>query len=202
VPGSAYSWGFSTGYLWIMSTLTSLWTLGMMVLWLDSLRFGVLWRSGRHVGDYRHVLDIAHILQERLGPNTCMYSNQELGREVKKLGPVGFHVETDARNRGHIGLAEQPGGCSYAQVTGVEFGCKRRLQTKALTWPLQNNAESEYESATAQPVTRVYPSWDSSERLKPSRPVSLVSQTSTTLSRYPSLYGSSIFEDSSNARNR
>lgn len=150
-------------------------------MWLDSLRFGVLRRLGRHPGDYRHVLDIAHVLQEKLGQDTCMYSNQELTARVGKIGFVGFDVLADGDDRGHIGWAEKPSGCSHTHLAGVELGCKTGLGRKSATWPLEN--DSNIEQRTGQPSISSAALWELSRR--PS--TSSVASGTTSISRYPSL---------------
>lgn len=137
VPGTQYTWGFSPGYLWITATISSIWVLGMFALWSDSLHNGILWRSGRALGDYRNILDIAQVLHERLGPDTCAHSNAEIEREAGTIAPVGFEIVTDGI-QGHIRLSESPGGCEVLQDKEVEiqFGSRARLQRKAATWPL------------------------------------------------------------------
>lgn len=44
----------------------------------------------------------------KLGPDTCIYSSQELAHRVGDRGHVGFHVTMDKHERGHISFREQP----------------------------------------------------------------------------------------------
>ena len=87
------------------------------------------------MGDYRNILDIAQVLQDKLGPDTCGHSNAEIEKRVKRLEPVGFEVMTDGE-RGHIQLSQRPGGCNALRNGNIEFGCRSRLQQRATTWPL------------------------------------------------------------------
>lgn len=133
VPGTLYSWGFSPGYLWITSAVSSVWALGMFAIWCDSLHNGSLWKSGRALGDFRNILDIARVLDKHLGSDTCAYDNTEIARRVDAIPPVGFEVVSDGTN-GYIGLSESPGGSSalLEETPGVHFGCRSRVSEPSL----------------------------------------------------------------------
>jgi hypothetical protein len=92
VPSNTYQWGFSSNFVLVVLSVTAVWCWGMFGLWFDAQKNGLLWRSGRRSGLYRDILDVSNALQEALGPDTCVYGNPELTKEVEKMRFVGFEA--------------------------------------------------------------------------------------------------------------
>ncbi|KIW96860.1 uncharacterized protein Z519_02251 [Cladophialophora bantiana CBS 173.52] len=139
VPSSTYQWGLSSGYLWIVCTLTSLWIAGMFAVWMDSFRNGTLWRSGRGFGRYRNIVDIAEHLQSHFGPDLCAYTHEELEGKIDRLDPVGIEVLADGEFA-HIRLSQNPGGKHLLSTLGLHYGGIERLNNRKVsaTWPLRS----------------------------------------------------------------
>ncbi|KIX93635.1 uncharacterized protein Z520_10541 [Fonsecaea multimorphosa CBS 102226] len=137
VPSSTYQWGLSSGYLWIVCFVTSLWVAGMFAVWIDSFRNGVLWRSGRGFGRYRNIIDIAEHLHSNFGYDLCAYTHEELEKKVDRLEPVGVEVLADGE-WAHIRLGRNPGGKHLLSTPGLQYGDIGRLRSRhvSATWPL------------------------------------------------------------------
>ena len=127
VPQQVYSWGISSGYCWILSTLMGWWLIGICAVWFDTMRFGYLWHTGRGFGRYRNIIDIAHHIERHLGPDLCAYSHEELNRQISKLQPVGMEIVSDGQC-GHIRLSNDPGGFHLLVKPSLEFGGLERLR--------------------------------------------------------------------------
>jgi hypothetical protein len=115
-PAKQYSWGFSTGWAWVVIISTMVWLWGMFGLWHDAQKNSLLWRSGRHPGVFRNLLDIANIINDSLGPDTCGYSEA-----IRKLDLIGFEVVADG-DSGHIRLSSDPQGCVALKLPEVKYG--------------------------------------------------------------------------------
>jgi hypothetical protein len=111
VPSQAYQWRFSSGWIALAAISTSVWCWGMFGVWFDAQKNSILWRVGRRSGAYRDILDISNALQEALGPDTCAYSDAELTKEIKKMGPVEFEAVCDG-STGYVALCHEPCGCA------------------------------------------------------------------------------------------
>lgn len=146
-PSAQYSWGVSSGWCLVLSTVTLLWVIGMCSIWFDTMRFGYIWQSGRGFGEYRNLLDFAHYLDRSLGPDTCAYAHHELDRVVDKLPPVGLEVVSDGTHA-TIRLSENPGGHEHLRRTGTNFGGTSRLRkAKSDDWSADThntNSDPEY----------------------------------------------------------
>lgn len=67
LPESYYVWGFSSLLLYIICSLQIVWTIGMLVVWLDANINSQLCRNGRKTrSPLRAALDIAEAMREVL----------------------------------------------------------------------------------------------------------------------------------------
>lgn len=128
-PGKEYSWGVSTGWAWVVIIATMVWLWGMFGLWHDAQKHSLLWRSGRHPGVFRNLLDLAHTINDALGPDTCAYSEAELTKAITKLDLVGFEAVADG-DAGHIRLCADPEGCAALEIPGIKY--RRRVSRTSM----------------------------------------------------------------------
>ncbi|KAL8897133.1 MAG: hypothetical protein Q9207_007361 [Kuettlingeria erythrocarpa] len=111
-----YQWGFSGEWILIVSTLHSVWLLGLWILWLDTERKSQFIRKGRRMGTYRAVADITEAMIEDLGENICAYSEKELAVALKRRGPIKYYVDPGINGEwGRIGLSSRDSGRARLQ---------------------------------------------------------------------------------------
>lgn len=76
-PG--YSWGFSFILLFVTALLTTIWSFGMYIMWLDAHLHSRYDRAGRRMGPYRAALDLAKALRKDMGEDAAEHlSNSEI----------------------------------------------------------------------------------------------------------------------------
>ncbi|EOD48733.1 hypothetical protein UCRNP2_4508 [Neofusicoccum parvum UCRNP2] len=110
---NTYEWGLAPGILLIWIPLMLIWTAGMYLVWFDTHRNSKLWRSGRRLGMWRAVLDLAEAIREDLGPDLAGYSNEELDKAINEKGSSWmYYAEGPAVGRpvSHIGLSSRQSG--------------------------------------------------------------------------------------------
>ena len=88
-PG--YSWGFSFILLFVTALLTTIWSIGMYIMWLDAHLHSRYNRAGRRMGPFRAALDLAKALHKDMGEDAAEHlSNSEI-KDLLKRGMNG-HV--------------------------------------------------------------------------------------------------------------
>lgn len=111
--GQDYRWGFSLELVFLTVMAQMVWFLGMYAMWIDAQRNSLLVRTGRDMGTWRAILDLAETLRADLGCMTCMYGDKELEKRIGRLKPVKYHssdgqVEDEEREDteevAHLGL--------------------------------------------------------------------------------------------------
>ena len=105
--------GFSSIVLYVTLGLQVAWTLGMYCLWLDANLFSKLVKAGRTVrGPFRAATDLAEAMKETLGDEYCAYTEQEIGKELRRSGNMlryNAAVVEDGDQLLHVGLTTRPG---------------------------------------------------------------------------------------------
>lgn len=90
---------------------TSIWLLGMYVLWVECQFNSEFCKKKRFLGVWRAIADLSEAMREDLGPNVCAYSNKEIGKVLEKRPPIKYYVKDDDDSEtGHIGLSSRPSG--------------------------------------------------------------------------------------------
>jgi hypothetical protein len=84
-PEKTYQWGFSGLLLFYAIILTTLWALGMWLMWLDAHFQSKLDFYGREQGSYRAALDFAKVLASELddAEEKDMLSNKAIRRRIR-----------------------------------------------------------------------------------------------------------------------
>ena len=84
-PGKSYQWGFSGILLLLTIVITTVWAIGMWVVWIHAHYQSNLDFQGRNMGLYRAVMDIAKIVEGELdqSTDTDILSEQELHCSLK-----------------------------------------------------------------------------------------------------------------------
>lgn len=81
---STYQWGFSFLLTFIVCVLTTVWSIGMYAMWMDTHQNSRVDRSGRELGGmFRSVMDLAIAIRGDLGEAADLCSNTELGKRLK-----------------------------------------------------------------------------------------------------------------------
>jgi hypothetical protein len=95
VPQTGYQWGFSS--VWVLTTTVALivWSMAMYILWLDASMYSPLQRSGRRLGKWTAVVDLAGAMKNELGANMSTYSDSELRNCVNDAAPVCYTTSHD-----------------------------------------------------------------------------------------------------------
>ena len=88
--GKLYQWGFSFQMLLLVAIAQVLWSLGLYLMWLDARRNSYLTSSGRKLGRWRAVLDLAEPLKESLGNGAVVHGNQQLEELIKRRRPIMY----------------------------------------------------------------------------------------------------------------
>ena len=112
-PESYFVWGFSSLLLYIICTLQIVWTIGMLIVWLDANINSQLCRSGRKTrGPLRAALDIAEAMREVLGEESCAYQNSEIAHALNdmRVGVQYYATDLDSDGVSHIGLSSTRSG--------------------------------------------------------------------------------------------
>lgn len=101
---ATYKWGFSFLLLFITFVLTTIWSIGMYVMWLDAHLHSRYNRAGRQIGTYRAVLDLAKAMRKDMGEDaTENLSNTELKEKINRRlngGVIGYQM-LDQPGTGH-----------------------------------------------------------------------------------------------------
>lgn len=79
------------------------WFIGMYAMWIDARCNSELTKRGRSMGMWRAVLDLAEPLGLQLGDKTCAYGNGELGKKIRRLGPVRYYCTEGKDGLAHLG---------------------------------------------------------------------------------------------------
>jgi hypothetical protein len=94
-PRPTYRWGFSFLLLFVTVLLTTIWTIGMYIMWLDAYLYSRFDRAHRDMGTHRAALDFAAAMRKDIGEDTTEdLSNSELKKRVKR-GLNGWRVGYD-----------------------------------------------------------------------------------------------------------
>ncbi|KAL8722230.1 MAG: hypothetical protein Q9181_007535 [Wetmoreana brouardii] len=79
--------GFSSIVLYVILGLQIIWTFGMYCVWLDANFASELLRNGRTVrGPFRAAADIVEAMNEILGHEYCVYTDNVIEKELEKSG--------------------------------------------------------------------------------------------------------------------
>lgn len=114
-PRPTYRWGFSFLLLFVTVLLTTIWTIGMYIMWLDAYLYSRFDRAHRDMGTHRAALDFAAAMRKDIGEDTTEdLSNSELKKRVKK-GLNGWRVGYDMMDGEKVPL-------SRAQELGMFWG--------------------------------------------------------------------------------
>ena len=92
IEPNIYHWGFSTLWTQLFVYITSVWLLGLLVLWLDAEYNSQMCRFGRYMEMHRAILNISEAIKEDLRNKTCVYSEAELAATIKKLDPIKYYM--------------------------------------------------------------------------------------------------------------
>ena len=87
------------------------WTIGMYLVWLDANLVSDLVKSGRTIrGPFRAASDLAEATREQLGDDTCVYSDEEIVKELEKRGDGLRYYGSLPDDYGvlHIGMTSRP----------------------------------------------------------------------------------------------
>ncbi|KAK3614885.1 hypothetical protein LTR22_027638, partial [Elasticomyces elasticus] len=95
VPSSDYRWGFSFQWLWMLTSINSIWLLVTAGLWLNvELRSHLLQKRGRF-GTWRALLDLGGVAQSAVGYDAGAYTETELAAALAKLDDVAYCLRED-----------------------------------------------------------------------------------------------------------
>ncbi|KAK5661849.1 hypothetical protein OQA88_9953 [Cercophora sp. LCS_1] len=118
--GDRYYWGFSGFITLVGLILETVWCIVGVCLLHSSNRGSALIRNGRPAtGVIRGILDVAEVINEQLGDNTCLYGDQELKEELSYAAPVGYAITERKDGVRHLGLASMPDGITRRRHLGV-----------------------------------------------------------------------------------
>ncbi len=88
---------------------------------------------GGRLGLYRGILDVAEVIREELGPDTCGYNDKELSRHIEKLDPVGFTVVQGESNTRNVGLSIGVSDIDVDSLRDWDMPCARRVDSDSTT---------------------------------------------------------------------
>jgi hypothetical protein len=96
-PEKTYQWGFSGLLLFFAIVLTTIWAIGMLLMWLDAHFQSGLNTYGREQGRYRAALDFAKVLTSELNSagDIDMLSDKAIRRRLKKDKRIATISYTD-----------------------------------------------------------------------------------------------------------
>ncbi|KAI1361940.1 hypothetical protein F5Y08DRAFT_342140 [Xylaria arbuscula] len=121
VGTSGYIWGFSSFILIIAVVLEITWIIGCWVIrWHTTVSSNLIDNNRRNVGTVRHILDLAEAMNRDLGPNTCVYSDDELHATLQRCPPVGYEIESKDGLK-HIGLVTVHRGSHWRKRIDFEL---------------------------------------------------------------------------------
>ncbi|RDW56502.1 hypothetical protein BP5796_13143 [Coleophoma crateriformis] len=98
--GHNYQWGASWELLFLILILQCVWSLGVLLVWIEVTRGSQLVQRGRGMGMWRTILDLSEPLRMRLGPGIGMYSQDDLVRAVRDLPPVHYEIKVEGMQDG------------------------------------------------------------------------------------------------------
>jgi len=111
MSGESYYWGFSSSITSLGLILECVWCFAVVYLLVSSTRGSNLIKLGRSAtGPLRGILDLAEVINGELGGNTCLYRDDELGRELSRSHPVGYDITEREDGAKHLGLVSVPEG--------------------------------------------------------------------------------------------
>ncbi|KAI0862782.1 hypothetical protein F4860DRAFT_522769 [Xylaria cubensis] len=118
-PG--YFWGFSSFILTAAVVLEATWIIGCWVArWHTTIGSNLIEHNRRNVGTVRHILDLAETINRDLGPNTSVYTDEELQGALLKCPPVGYEVESKNGLK-HVGLVTISHGFRRREKIDIHF---------------------------------------------------------------------------------
>lgn len=122
VGTSGYVWGFSSFILIVAAILEITWVVGCWVIrWHAAVSSNLIENNRLNVGTVRHILDLAEAMNRDLGPNTSVYSNNELQEALQKCPPIGYEIEGRDGLK-HIGLVTVHHGSQWRQTLDFNLG--------------------------------------------------------------------------------
>ncbi|KAJ3570088.1 hypothetical protein NPX13_g5851 [Xylaria arbuscula] len=97
------------------------WIIGCWVIrWHTTVSSNLIDNNRRNVGTVRHILDLAEAMNRDLGPNTCVYSDDELHAALQRCPPVGYEIESKDGLK-HIGLVTVHRGSHWRKRIDFEL---------------------------------------------------------------------------------
>lgn len=106
--GHRYQWGVSWELLVILLILQIVWSISLLVMWIDATTHSQLVQKGRKMGTWRALLDLAEPLSTALGPAAGLYGEDELDQIVRRQPPVRYEMMIDDDHNGgqlqHVSL--------------------------------------------------------------------------------------------------
>ncbi|KAI1124117.1 hypothetical protein F5Y10DRAFT_38560 [Nemania abortiva] len=118
---SGYIWGFSSFILTVAVALEAIWIIGCWVArWRTTVGSNLIELNRRNIGTVRHILDLAETINRDLGPNTSVYTDDELQEALLKCPPVGYEVESKDGLK-HIGLVTVHRGSRWKKKIDINF---------------------------------------------------------------------------------
>lgn len=99
VPINGYKWGFSYGWVALVSWCVFCWGWAIFGIWVDADRFSVLYRGGRELGTWRAITDLGSALKRDVGTKLGEHSNTELEKEVDAALPVMYNLKRGSEGK-------------------------------------------------------------------------------------------------------
>lgn len=119
--GGNYTWGFSHFITCVGLVLEFIWCLICLWLWLFSTQQSNLAKHGRPAtGAVRSILDLSEVINERLGDNTCWYTDKQLRIALKSSRVVRYATRERANGVCHLGLVSVPDGHLEGRDIGID----------------------------------------------------------------------------------
>ena len=107
--GAEYIWGFSNFLTRVGLILELMWCIVCSYLWLYSVTHSTIGLHSRPaIGALRNTLDLAEVVKEELGENTCLYTNKQLMKALSGSDPIGYTTKERSNGVIHLGLASVP----------------------------------------------------------------------------------------------
>ncbi|KXX79416.1 hypothetical protein MMYC01_203523 [Madurella mycetomatis] len=109
--GGNYVWGFSHFITCVGLVLEFIWCLICLCLWIFSTQRSNLAKHGRPAtGAVRSILDLSEVVNERLGDNTCWYTDKQLRKALKSSHMVRYATKERVDGTCHLGLVSVQDG--------------------------------------------------------------------------------------------
>jgi hypothetical protein len=98
--GHRYQWGASWELLVLITILHIVWSVSLLLMWLEVTRHIRLVRQSRKMDMWRAILDLAEPLLIRLGPSDGICGQGQLEDAVRNMAPVHYEAKVDGMKGG------------------------------------------------------------------------------------------------------